>query len=259
MDWLTPVHFLIYIRVRKREEASLNEQQFKDALSEKGIVLTDTQLEQFRIYHKELVEWNDKMNLTAITEQTTVYLKHFYDSITAAFYLDFTKPMNICDVGAGAGFPSIPLKICFPHIEVTIVDSLNKRIQFLQHLSGELGLTKVQFVHSRAEDFGQSSHRESYDVVTARAVARLSVLAELCVPLVKKGGVFVAMKAATASDELDDAEKALQKLGVKLETVHSFLLPIEESERYIQVFKKFKETPKKYPRKAGVPNKSPIS
>ncbi|MGB6408592.1 MAG: 16S rRNA (guanine(527)-N(7))-methyltransferase RsmG [Planococcus donghaensis] len=237
----------------------MNEQQFKDALSEKGIVLTDTQLEQFRIYHKELVEWNDKMNLTAITEQTAVYLKHFYDSITAAFYLDFTKPMNICDVGAGAGFPSIPLKICFPHIEVTIVDSLNKRIQFLQHLSGELGLTKVQFVHSRAEDFGQSSHRESYDVVTARAVARLSVLAELCVPLVKKGGVFVAMKAATASDELDDAEKALQKLGVKLETVHSFLLPIEESERYIQVFKKFKETPKKYPRKAGVPNKSPIS
>lgn len=237
----------------------MNEQQFKDALSEKGIILTDTQLEQFRIYHKELVEWNDKMNLTAITEQSAVYLKHFYDSITAAFYLDFTKPMSICDVGAGAGFPSIPLKICFPHIEVTIVDSLNKRIQFLQHLSGELGLTKVQFVHSRAEDFGQSSHRESYDVVTARAVARLSVLAELCVPLVKKGGVFVAMKAATASDELDDAEKALQKLGVKLETVHSFLLPIEESERYIQVFKKFKETPKKYPRKAGVPNKSPIS
>ncbi|AIY06979.1 methyltransferase [Planococcus sp. PAMC 21323] len=237
----------------------MNEQQFKDALNEKGIVLTEKQLEQFRIYHKELVEWNDKMNLTAITEQSAVYLKHFYDSITAAFYLDFTKPMKICDVGAGAGFPSIPLKICFPHIEVTIVDSLNKRIQFLQHLSGELGLSKVQFIHSRAEDFGQSAHRESYDVVTARAVARLSVLAELCVPLVKKGGVFAAMKAATASDELDDAEKALQKLGVKLEAVHSFLLPVEESERYIQVFKKFKETPKKYPRKAGVPNKSPIA
>lgn len=237
----------------------MNEQQFKDALNEKGIVLTEKQLEQFRIYHKELVEWNDKMNLTAITEQSAVYLKHFYDSITAAFYLDFTKPMKICDVGAGAGFPSIPLKICFPHIEVTIVDSLNKRIQFLQHLSGELGLSKVQVIHSRAEDFGQSAHRESYDVVTARAVARLSVLAELCVPLVKKGGVFAAMKAATASDELDDAEKALQKLGVKLEAVHSFLLPVEESERYIQVFKKFKETPKKYPRKAGVPNKSPIS
>ncbi len=237
----------------------MNEQQFKDGLKEKGIVLTEEQLDQFRIYYKELVEWNEKMNLTAITEQSAVYLKHFYDSITAAFYLDFTKTMKICDVGAGAGFPSIPLKICFPHIEVTIVDSLNKRIQFLQHLSSELGLTKVQFIHSRAEDFGQSSHRESYDVVTARAVARLSVLAELCVPLVKKSGVFIAMKAASAPDELEDAEKALQKLGVKLEEVYSFLLPIEESERYIQFFKKFKETPKKYPRKAGVPNKSPIA
>lgn len=237
----------------------MNEQQFKDTLSEKGIFLTEQQLEQFRIYHKELVEWNEKMNLTAITEQSAVYLKHFYDSITAAFYLDFTKPMKICDVGAGAGFPSIPLKICFPHIEITIVDSLNKRIQFLEHLSKELKLTEVQFIHSRAEDFGQSIHREKYDIVTARAVARLSVLAELCVPLVKKGGVFAAMKAASAADELEDAEKALQKLGVKLEAVHSFLLPIEESERYIQVFKKFKDTPKKYPRKAGIPNKSPIS
>lgn len=237
----------------------MNEQQFKDGLKEKGIILTEKQLDQFRIYYKELVEWNEKMNLTAITEQPAVYLKHFYDSITAAFYLDFTKKMKVCDVGAGAGFPSIPLKICFPHIEVTIVDSLNKRIQFLQHLSSELGLTKVEFIHSRAEDFGQSNHRESYDVVTARAVARLSVLAELCVPLVKKGGVFAAMKAASASNELEDAEMALQKLGVKLEKVSSFLLPIEESERYIQIFKKFKETPKKYPRKAGVPNKSPIA
>ncbi|ANU26906.1 16S rRNA (guanine(527)-N(7))-methyltransferase RsmG [Planococcus versutus] len=237
----------------------MNEQQFKDGLKEKGIILTEKQLDQFRIYYKELVEWNEKMNLTAITEQPAVYLKHFYDSITAAFYLDFTKKMKVCDVGAGAGFPSIPLKICFPHIEVTIVDSLNKRIQFLQHLSSELGLTKVEFIHSRAEDFGQSNHRESYDVVTARAVARLSVLAELCVPLVKKGGVFAAMKAASASNELEDAEMALQKLGVKLEKVFSFLLPIEESERYIQIFKKFKETPKKYPRKAGVPNKSPIA
>ena len=155
----------------------MNEQQFKDALSEKGILLTEDQLDQFRIYYKELVEWNEKMNLTAITDQPAVYLKHFYDSITAAFYLDFTKSMKLCDVGAGAGFPSIPLKICFPHIEVTIVDSLNKRIQFLEHFSGKLGLTKLQFIHSRAEDFGQSIYRESYDLVTARAVARLSVLA----------------------------------------------------------------------------------
>ncbi|MDN7245518.1 16S rRNA (guanine(527)-N(7))-methyltransferase RsmG [Planococcus shenhongbingii] len=237
----------------------MNEQQFKDALSEKGIQLSELQMDQFQIYFKELVEWNEKMNLTAITDQPSVYLKHFFDSITAAFYLDFTKPLKVCDVGAGAGFPSIPLKICFPHIEVTIVDSLNKRIQFLTHLSDKLNLSNVQFIHSRAEDFGQSKHRESYDLVTARAVARLSVLAELCVPLVKNGGIFAAMKAASAPDELKDAEKALLKLGVKEESIHSFKLPIEESDRYIQVFRKFKETPKKYPRKPGIPNKSPIT
>lgn len=245
----------IYKRGRKKQ---LNEQQFKDALSEKGIELSNRQLTQFRTYYEELVEWNEKMNLTAITDQPDVYLKHFYDSITAAFYLDFTQALKVCDVGAGAGFPSIPLKICFPHIKVTIVDSLNKRILFLNHLSEKLGLTEVQFVHSRAEDFGQSEHRQTYDLVTARAVARLSVLAELCVPLVKNGGLFAAMKAASALDELQDAEKALQKLGVKQESIHSFKLPVEESERYIQVFRKFKETPKKYPRKPGVPNKSPI-
>lgn len=237
----------------------MNEQQFAQALEQQGIELSERQLEQFRIYHKELVEWNEKMNLTAITEKEDVYLKHFYDSISAAFYMDFTQPLSLCDVGAGAGFPSIPLKICFPHIKVTIVDSLNKRIQFLNHLSEALQLDKVSFVHSRAEDFGQSEHRASYDIVTARAVARLSVLAELCVPLVKQGGAFAAMKAASAPDELKDADKALQVLGVKQEAVHSFLLPVEESERHIQVFRKFKATPKKYPRKAGMPNKSPIS
>lgn len=244
---------------KREEKKQVNEQQFKDALSEKGIDLTQAQLDQFRTYFEELVEWNEKMNLTAITDQPSVYLKHFFDSITAAFYVDFTKPLRLCDVGAGAGFPSIPLKICFPHIEVTIVDSLNKRIQFLNHLSDKLNLSGVQFVHSRAEDFGQSEHRESYDLVTARAVARLSVLAELCVPLVKNGGLFAAMKAASAPDELKDAEKALLKLGVKEESIHSFKLPVEESDRHIQVFRKFKETPKKYPRKPGVPNKSPIA
>lgn len=237
----------------------MNEKEFKETLSENGIELSDKQLSQFQTYYKELIEWNNKINLTAITDQPAVYLKHFYDSITAAFYLDFTKPLKLCDVGAGAGFPSIPLKICFPHIEVTIVDSLNKRIQFLKQLSDKLELTNVEFIHSRAEDFGQSGHRENYDLVTARAVARLSVLAELCVPLVKNGGLFAAMKAASAPDELQDAEKALQKLGVRQDSIHSFLLPIEESERYIQVFRKFKETPKKYPRKPGIPNKSPIS
>lgn len=237
----------------------MNEEQFKQTLQQHGIELTDAQLQQFRIYYEELVEWNEKMNLTAITDQPSVYLKHFYDSISAAFHLDFTGALKICDVGAGAGFPSIPLKICFPDLHVTIVDSLNKRIQFLTHLSEKLGLADVQFVHSRAEDFGQSAQRETFDLVTARAVARLSVLSELCVPLVKEGGRFAALKAASAPEELKDAEKALQMLGVELEGEHTFLLPVEESERYIQVFRKFKKTPKKYPRKAGTPNKSPIS
>ncbi|OZS78993.1 16S rRNA (guanine(527)-N(7))-methyltransferase RsmG [Tetzosporium hominis] len=237
----------------------MNEQQFIEALKEKGIELTDHQIEQFKKYFELLVEWNEKMNLTAITELEDVYLKHFYDSISAAFYVDFSKPLTVCDVGAGAGFPSLPMKICFPEMRVTIVDSLNKRIQFLNHLSDQLGLENVSFVHARAEEFGQNTaYRESFDVVTARAVARLSVLSELCVPLVKVGGRFVAMKAASAEDELKDAKKALQVLGAQLEEDHAFQLPVENSERKLYVFSKQKATPKKYPRKPGTPNKTPI-
>jgi len=237
----------------------MNEEQFKQALHEKGIDLTGTQLKQFKKYFELLVEWNEKMNLTAITDEASVYLKHFFDSISASFYEDFTGSFSVCDVGAGAGFPSIPLKICFPNLKVTIVDSLNKRIQFLTHLSKELQLTDVHFVHSRAEDFGQNKdYREQYDIVTARAVARLSVLAELCVPLVKVGGRFIAMKAASASDELKDAKKALNILGSEKSAEYSFLLPIENSERTLYVFSKTKSTPKRYPRKPGIPNKTPI-
>lgn len=237
----------------------MNEQQFIEALKEKGIELTDHQIKQFKKYFELLVEWNEKMNLTAITELEDVYLKHFYDSISAAFYVDFSKPLTVCDVGAGAGFPSLPMKICFPEMRVTIVDSLNKRIQFLNHLSGQLGLENVSFVHARAEEFGQNAtYRETFDVVTARAVARLSVLSELCVPLVKVGGRFVAMKAASAEDELKDAKKALQVLGAQLEEDHAFQLPVENSERKLYVFSKQKATPKKYPRKPGTPNKTPI-
>lgn len=237
----------------------MNEQQFIDALAEKGIHLSDHQIKQFKMYFELLVEWNEKMNLTAITEQQDVYLKHFYDSISAAFYIDFTQPLKVCDVGAGAGFPSLPMKICFPEMRVTIVDSLNKRISFLQHLSKELGLEHVEFVHARAEEFGQNpKYREAFDVVTARAVARLSVLAELCVPLLKVGGRFVAMKAASAQDELKDAKKALQTFGVEKADQFDFQLPVEESDRTIYVFNKTKTTPKKYPRKPGTPNKSPI-
>jgi 16S rRNA (guanine527-N7)-methyltransferase len=237
----------------------MNEEQFVEALKEKGINLTAEQIHQFKIYFELLVEWNEKMNLTAITDLQSVYLKHFYDSISMAFYVDFTKEHSICDVGAGAGFPSIPLKICFPQLKVTIVDSLNKRIQFLNHLSEQLKLLNVRFVHSRAEDFGQNPiYREKFDIVTARAVARLSVLSELCIPLVKKGGQFVAMKAAAAQDELSNASTALTILGAEKKEEFSFLLPIENSERSLFVFDKVKNTPKKYPRKPGVPNKTPI-
>ncbi|WP_059171616.1 16S rRNA (guanine(527)-N(7))-methyltransferase RsmG [Bacillus sp. FJAT-27445] len=238
----------------------MNAEQFAGLLEERGISLSSRQLGQFETYFETLVEWNEKMNLTAITDREEVYLKHFYDSLSAAFYFDFSGPMTLCDVGAGAGFPSIPLKIAFPTLNVTIVDSLNKRITFLNHLAKVLELDHVQFIHDRAETFGiKADHRESYDVVTARAVARLSVLSELCLPLVKQGGHFVALKAASAKEELTDAKKAISILGGKTDKTYTFSLPLEESERTIIVVKKEKPTPKKYPRKPGTPAKTPIA
>ncbi|MEK4630494.1 MAG: 16S rRNA (guanine(527)-N(7))-methyltransferase RsmG [Solibacillus sp.] len=237
----------------------MNEQQFIEALRAKGIELSEQQIAQFKKYFELLVEWNEKMNLTAITDFEGVYLKHFYDSISASFYFDFTKVTTVCDVGAGAGFPSIPIKICFPHLKITIVDSLNKRITFLNHLTNELQLDHMTFVHARAEEFGQNAtYREQFDVVTARAVARLSVLSELCIPLAKEGGYFVALKAAAGAEEMKDAAKAITTLGAKFKEEFTFHLPVEESERSLFIFDKIKGTPKKYPRKPGVPNKSPI-
>jgi len=234
-------------------------EQFEAKLREKGIALSKKQLDQFETYFTTLVEWNEKMNLTAITEKADVYLKHFYDSITASFYFDFTKPFHLCDVGAGAGFPSIPLKIVYPHIQVTIVDSLNKRISFLNNLANVLNLENVQFVHDRAETFGVNpAYRESFDVVTARAVARMSVLSEFCLPLAKVGGHFIAMKALNAKDELEMGKKAITTLGGKVEKVYTFTLPMEDSERNILIIKKERQTPKKYPRKPGTPGKAPI-
>ncbi|HZG71309.1 MAG TPA: 16S rRNA (guanine(527)-N(7))-methyltransferase RsmG [Chondromyces sp.] len=237
----------------------MNTEKFKQLLEEKGISLSPWQLEQYETYYKLLVEWNEKMNLTAITDHDEVYLKHFFDSLTAAFYFDFNQDINLCDVGAGAGFPSIPIKIAFPNIHVTIVDSLNKRIGFLEHLSKELKLENTHFYHDRAETFGKNpEHREQYNVVTARAVARMSVLSELCLPLVKQDGVFLAMKAASADEELAAAKKAINILGGRVEKEFSFKLPIEESERNIMIIRKVKPAPKKYPRKPGTPNKQPI-
>jgi 16S rRNA (guanine527-N7)-methyltransferase len=237
----------------------MNIEQFKSGLEEKGISLSPYQLEQFDLYFKLLVEWNEKMNLTAITEKEEVYLKHFYDSISAAFYYDFNKQLSICDIGAGAGFPSIPLKICFPNLRVTIVDSLQKRITFLNHLATQLKLDNVAFYHDRAETFAKrDGMRESYDITMARAVARLSVLSELCLPLVKVGGTFIAMKAAAAEEEMEKGKHAVKVLGGEIKQIENFKLPEEDSERNILFIAKKSQTPKKYPRKPGTPNKLPI-
>ncbi|TFB21107.1 16S rRNA (guanine(527)-N(7))-methyltransferase RsmG [Filobacillus milosensis] len=237
----------------------MKETVFIEQLKERGIELTDKQLQQFQTYFEVLVEWNEKMNLTAITDREDVYLKHFFDSVSAAFYYDFNQVESICDVGAGAGFPSIPLKIIYPHLNVTIVDSLKKRVTFLNHLADQLQLNGVAFYHDRAETFAKNKKfRETFDVVMARAVARTSVLSELCLPLVKMGGQFIMMKAANFSEEKKVGELAVKTLGGEWNAVHQFRLPIEDSERNIVVVDKKRKTTKKYPRKPGTPNKDPI-
>lgn len=236
----------------------MNKEQFYDAVKEKvGIELSELQKEQYRKYYDLVVEWNQKINLTAITEEDEFYTKHFFDSISLAFYKDYSNIESICDVGSGAGFPSIPLKILYPNLKVTIVDSLNKRIKFLNLVKDELGLTDCNFVHARAEEFGQNKeYRESFEIVTARAVARLNVLAELCLPLVKKDGYFLSLKAQKAEEETKEAINAIKLLGGKLEQDLEF--DIEGEERHILEIRKAKETPNKYPRKAGTPNKKPL-
>ena len=227
-------------------------------LSTQGIELSEEQQRQFQTYYQMLVEWNEKINLTSITEEHEVYLKHFYDSIAPSFYTDLTKELTICDIGAGAGFPSIPLKIIYPNLKVTIVDSLNKRIKFLNQLAEALDLENVNFVHDRAETFGKGVYRESYDIVTARAVARLSVLSELCLPLVKKGGQFIALKSSKGEEELEEARFGLGILGGKVRETISYELPEEAGERQMILIDKRSQTPKKYPRKPGPPTKSPL-
>lgn len=237
----------------------MNKEQFAEALAAKGIVLSARQLEQFDGYYRLLVEWNEKMNLTAITEEGQVYVKHFYDSITPAFYFSFDQVESVADIGGGAGFPSIPLKICFPHLKMTIIDSLNKRMTFLNHVATELGLDGVYPVHGRAEERGQeAAYRESFDLVVARAVARLNVLAEYCLPFARVGGHFIALKGADISPELNEAKKAIKTLGGKTKKVETFQLVEEAGERNIVIIEKVGATPKGYPRKPGTPAKKPL-
>lgn len=239
----------------------MNPEKFVLELSKHNFELTNKQKQQFKLYFKMLIEVNEHVNLTRITEEDEVYLKHFYDSITPLFTFGavFKDGATLCDVGAGAGFPSIPLKILKPGLKVTIVDSLQKRLNFLKDLISELGLTDVELVHGRAEDVGQNKlYRERFDIVTARAVARMSVLSEYCLPLVKKGGYFVALKGPKAEDELDDGKKALEVLGGKLIKDEELTLPESEEERTLVLVQKVKPTPKKYPRQAGTPRRKPI-
>ncbi|HEO2263819.1 TPA: 16S rRNA (guanine(527)-N(7))-methyltransferase RsmG [Streptococcus agalactiae] len=234
-------------------------QAFYQVLIEHGITLTDKQKKHFETYFRLLVEWNEKINLTAITDKEEVYLKHFYDSIAPILqgYID-NSPLSILDIGAGAGFPSIPMKILYPEIDITIIDSLNKRINFLNILANELELSGVHFFHGRAEDFGQDRvFRAKFDIVTARAVARMQVLAELTIPFLKVNGRLIALKAAAAEEELISAEKALKTLFSQVTVNKNYKLP-NGDDRNITIVSKKKETPNKYPRKAGTPNKKPL-
>ncbi|MDH4620129.1 16S rRNA (guanine(527)-N(7))-methyltransferase RsmG [Brevibacillus sp. AY1] len=237
----------------------MTREEFAKALYAKGIELSAQQMEQFDLYFRLLVEWNEKMNLTGITEEGQVYNKHFYDSITPAFYFPFDQVESAVDIGGGAGFPSIPLKICFPHLKMTIIDSLNKRMSFLQHVANECGLEHVYPVHGRAEDRGQEpAYREAFQLVVARAVARLNLLSEFCLPFAQVGGHFIALKGSEITPELNEAKKAIKTLGGKTRKVESFHLMEDAGERNIVIMEKVEHTPKNYPRKAGIPAKKPI-
>lgn len=235
------------------------QEQFSRMLAGQGLNLNERQLDQFETYYRLLVEWNEKMNLTAITDREQVYLKHFYDSLTLSFHVPMRDVETMADIGAGAGFPSVPVKIAYPHLSLTIIDSLNKRITFLQHLASALGLEQLTCIHGRAEEAGRNPKlRDRFELVSARAVARLNVLNELCLPFVRQGGAFAAMKGSQSAEELEEAKTSIRLLNAKLEKVFTFELPVEHSERNIVVLRKIGGTPAKYPRKPGTPSKEPL-
>lgn len=233
---------------------------FESKLNELGIVLSDKQKEQFDKYYELLVEWNKVMNLTGITEYEEVNEKHFVDSLSLVKAIDLSNVENIIDIGTGAGFPGIPLKIAFPHLKVTLLDSLNKRIKFLDMVIAELDLKDIKTIHGRAEDYAkQADYREQYDLCVSRAVANLSTLSEYCLPYVKKSGIFVPYKSGEIDNELLQSKKAIHILGGKIDNVVKFQLPESEIGRSFVVINKYQNTAKKYPRKAGLPAKEPIS
>ena len=235
-----------------------NLEGFERGLFELGIKLSEEQKTQFLQYYELLVEWNSFMNLTAITEFDQVITKHFLDSLSLVKVCDVAQAGRILDVGTGAGFPGIPLKIAFPEVEVVLLDSLNKRGKFLNEVIGQLGLSKITAIHGRAEDFArQKEYREQFDLVVSRAVANLSSLSEYCLPYVKVGGYFVALKGPGAQEEIAESKNAIATMGGKVEKVMQFCLP-ENSTRTIVVIRKISQTPTSFPRTAAKMAKKPI-
>lgn len=235
---------------------------FKSGLDELNIKLDDKQIEQFIKYYEYLVEKNKVMNLTAITDFEEVIVKHFLDSLSLIKAVDLSKYSNevkIIDIGTGAGFPGIPLKIAYPQVNIILLDSLNKRINFLNEVIELLGLTGISAVHGRSEDFGTNpDYREQFDFCVSRAVANLAVLSEFCIPFVKVGGQFISYKAGDSDEEIKDGEFAVNLLGGKIKEEILFTVPTSDINRKFVVINKVKNTGKKYPRKAGTPAKSPI-
>lgn len=237
-----------------KEEFSSKMQEYSN---EMGILLGEKQINQFYIYMNLLLEWNKKINLTAITKPEEIILKHFIDSMTIVN--DIEKNASLIDVGTGAGFPGIPLKIIREDIEVTLLDSLNKRIVFLQEVIKQLSLMRIEAVHSRVEEFGKNKkYRESFDYATSRAVANLSTLSEYLIPLVKLEGCCISMKGSEIEEEVQQSKKAILLLGGKIEKIKKFQLPKSDIDRNVIIIRKVKSTPSKYPRKPGMATKEPI-
>ena len=233
---------------------------FQRNLDSIGVSLNDVQLEQLDKYYELLVEWNSFMNLTGITEYEEVMLKHYLDSLVLKLPVNGTDShIKLIDVGTGAGFPGIPLKIAFPNLQVTLFDSLNKRIKFLQDVIEALNLNEISAVHGRAEEGARDkAMREKYDFVVSRAVANMAVLSEYCIPFVKVGGYFIPYKTGTVEEEITQGKKAIQILGGKIEKVEKLMLPDSDISRSFVFIRKEKQTPKAYPRKAGTASKQPL-
>ena len=235
----------------------MNNEEFLNSLKILGIEVTNKELSKFEKYKDLLKEYNQKFNLTSITNDLDIYLKHFYDSLCLFKIKEVKEKKTLLDIGTGAGFPGIPLKIVFPELKITLLDSLNKRVGFLNDVIDELNLNDIEAIHGRAEDIARDkTYRASYDIAVSRAVANLSTLSEYCLPFVKIGGKFVSYKSGDCADEVDNAKAAIHLLGGKINKIDEF--SYSNNSRSFIVIDKVMNTSNKYPRKAGLPSKKPL-